>query len=183
MPPFLYTINDDTTYDSYTENESINSDSGETYSFGKNNIVLCELFNPYIHGFTNESDRNVLCHYLVIGKYSTIYSPCIYEDINHVYENMDRLFLLDPRFCRHPRIRNYKNIASKIDYIRPEIAECIYLSGDECVAVLKTFWLRLVQRTWKRVFQERCRMIETGINTDSIVLPSIRGMIKKSFIF
>jgi hypothetical protein len=179
MPPFLSSINDDTTYDSCTENESINSDSHETYSFGKNNIVLCELFNPYVHGFTNESDRNVLSHYLVIGKYSTIDSPGIYEEINHTYENMDRLFLQNPRFCRHPRIRNYKNIASKIDYIRPEIAECIYLSGDECVAVLKTFWLRLVQRTWKRIFQERCRMIETRSNIDDSILPSIRGMMRK----
>jgi len=177
MPPFLSTINDETSYDSQSDNESINSD--ETHSFGKNNIVLCELFNPYIHGFTEESDRNVLSHYFVIGKYSTIDSPGIYEEINHTYENMDRIFLQNPRFCRHPRIRNYKNIASKFDYIKPEIAQCVYLSGDECVAILKTFWLRFVQRTWKRVFQERCKMIECGTNTDALTLPSIRGMLKR----
>jgi hypothetical protein len=179
MPPFLCTINDETDDDYLVENESVSSDSNETHSFGKNNIVLCELFNPYIHGFTNESDREVLSHYLVIGKYSTIDSPGIYEEINHIYENIDRLFISHPRFSRHPQIRNYKNIASKIDYIRPEIAECVYLSGDECVAVLKTFWLRLVQRTWKRIFQERCRMIERGSNTNDSSLPSIRGMMKR----
>jgi hypothetical protein len=179
MPPFLCTINDETRDDSEAENDHVISESDETHSFGKNNIVLCELFNPYIHGFTHESDRNILSHYLVIGKYSTIDSPGIYEEINNIYENIDRLFINDPRFCRHPRIRNYKNIASKFDYIKPEIAECIYLSGDECVAVLKTFWLRLVQRAWKRVFQERCRMIETRSNIDHSILPSIRGMLVK----
>jgi hypothetical protein len=178
MPPFLCAINHETDSAYYEDNESINADFDETHSFGKNNIVLCELFNPYIHGFTHESGRNVLSHYLVIGKYSTIDSPDICEEIHYIRENKFRLFLLDPRFCRHPRIRNYKNIASKIDYIKPEIAECIYLSGDECVAVLKTFWLRLVQRTWKRVFQERCRMIESERNLDDSILPGIRGMLK-----
>ena len=177
MPPFLCAIKDDNISDSYAENESIYSDEDETYNFGKNDIVLCELFNPYIHGFTNESDRNVLTHYLVIGKYSRIDSSALREDVIRVFENIGR-FIYHPKYGRHPRIRNYKNIALKSDYIRPEIAECIYLSGDECVAVLKTFWIRLVQRNWKRVFQERCRMIESGIY-DMTLLPGILGMMIK----
>lgn len=43
---------------------------------------------------------------------------------------------------------------------RMEIAET-YIDGEgRTMAILKTFWLRIVQRTWKRVFREqrRCRM-------------------------
>lgn len=38
-----------------------------------------------------------------------------------------------------------------------QIAECIYDSDDEfcCYAVLKTHWIRLIQRTWKRVCAAR----------------------------
>jgi hypothetical protein len=31
--------------------------------------------------------------------------------------------------------------------------------GGECVAVIKTFWLRLLQRKWKRIFAERRRRL------------------------
>lgn len=31
--------------------------------------------------------------------------------------------------------------------------------GPQVVVVLKTFWLRLVQRTWKRIYKERVRVI------------------------
>ena len=31
--------------------------------------------------------------------------------------------------------------------------------GPQVVVVLKTIWLRLIQRTWKRVYKERVRVI------------------------
>ena len=58
----------------------------------------------------------------------------------------------------HPWIRNYKKLILRDDYIRPEIAQCILLKGDEKVAILKTVWLRIIQRAWKKIFQERCRV-------------------------
>jgi hypothetical protein len=37
-----------------------------------------------------------------------------------------------------------------------EIAQPVVLEpGGECVAIIKTFWIRLVQRRWKRIFAER----------------------------
>ena len=49
----------------------------------------------------------------------------------------------------HPFIRNYKNIISNTNYIKPEIAEIFYLSGDECISILKTFWIRIFVRNCK----------------------------------
>lgn len=70
----------------------------------------------------------------------------------------------------HPTIRNYHNIISKHNYIRLEIGEYIILPTQEAIAILKTFWIRLVQRTWKKVFKQRRE------NTRQ-PLPGLRGML------
>ena len=59
----------------------------------------------------------------------------------------------------HKIIRNYINIVTKDSYITPQIGERIYLSGDECVAIIKTTWLKIVQRCWKRVYKERLQLL------------------------
>jgi hypothetical protein len=85
----------------------------------------------------------------------------------------------------HKIIRNYKAIIAKPNYLQPEIVQCIVLMTRETVVVKKTFWIRLIQRTWKRVFRTR-RSI--AINLDFIInyqlhgghsnkIPSIRGML------
>jgi hypothetical protein len=58
----------------------------------------------------------------------------------------------------HPILRNYQNIVANDKYIQPQIAECIYLSGDERVAIIKTHWIRLIQRNWRRVYNEQQRV-------------------------
>ena len=169
MPDFLRYFYDsheepasDSASDTASESESDSDSVTEVLQIGKNNIVLCEIFNPIMHGFTSESDPNVIGHYLLIGKYSldSIYfnNSYIRDVINNYQSNIHDL-LLYPKYRRHPWIRNYKNIAARNNYIRPEIAECIILSGNETVAILKTFWLRIVQRTWKRIFRERCNIL------------------------
>lgn len=56
---------------------------------------------------------------------------------------------------KHPFIRNYRQIVLRPGYIQPEIAECIILPSGESVAILKTFWIRIIQRAWRRVVLER----------------------------
>jgi hypothetical protein len=58
-------------------------------------------------------------------------------------------------FGPHPIIRNYSNIVSKENYLKPEIAQCIILPTQETIAILKTFWIRIIQRKWKKVFKLR----------------------------
>ena len=72
----------------------------------------------------------------------------------HVYENN----LLNNENIVHPLIQNYKNIINNKNYIKPEIFQKVYLKGGECCAILKTFWIRIVQRSWKRIFKERVRI-------------------------
>ncbi len=54
-------------------------------------------------------------------------------------------------------VRAYWNIVTRPNrYPLLEIVQPVTMEpGGECVAVLKTFWLRLFQRRWKRIFADR----------------------------
>lgn len=85
----------------------------------------------------------------------------------------------------HTTIRNYQAIIAKKNYIQPEIVECIVLMTRETVVIKKTFWLRLIQRSWKRIHRIRMNTIK---NVQFIMdyqlhpgysnkIPNIRGML------
>jgi hypothetical protein len=40
-----------------------------------------------------------------------------------------------------------------------QISECIYLDTQECIAIIKTFWIKLIQRTWKKIYKMRQTII------------------------
>jgi hypothetical protein len=161
--------------DLYINNNNINS---------KYNIILCELYNPYLHG---EANTNVIYHYLVIEKFKKL-------DIDYLnlYSNFYYIYYYNNLNNRkHNIYRNYSNIISNTYYIKPEIAECIYLSTGECIAILKTFWIKLIQRTWKNIYSKKKNIIDLRKNPNNIkykeiygnwsnickTLPSIKGML------
>jgi len=61
------------------------------------------------------------------------------------------------RLLKSKTIRNYQNIIKSPKYLHPEIFEKVYIHERFC-AIIKTFWIRIVQRSWKRVFKERARI-------------------------
>jgi len=86
-------------------------------------------------------------------------SSNIFDDIYSFQMHIERDIIPHNAYTKHPFIRNYEVIISNDNYIQPEIAEVVYLCGDECVAILKTFWIRIIQRAWKRVYKERQNII------------------------
>lgn len=97
------------------------------------------------------------------------------------------------KFGKHPTIRNYHNIISKPNYIKPEIGEYIILPTQEAIAILKTFWLRIIQRKWKKIFKERNNILNHRSCPSAIYirektgkwpnnckyLPELKGMLYK----
>lgn len=39
--------------------------------------------------------------------------------------------------------------------LKLNIGKCIYLPTGECIAIIKTIWIKLIQRTWKNVLKKR----------------------------
>jgi len=167
----------------------------------KYRIVLSEIYNEYIHG---DGEPMINSHYLIIGKFNPYYES-YYSDDDSGYNDdedyedddddddydrddvpMEEIMTLHndkyrSQFIRntvrykHPFIRNYRQIVLRPGYIQPEIAECIILSTGETVAILKTFWIRIVQRAWRRVFLERTATMKKRSTPAELYYRQTRG--------
>ena len=148
-------------------------------------LVLCQLFHPLIYGLTPNSSLDILEHYMIQEKIDPSelvinLSHIIPDDIDNLFaylrmrRRMFRKFIQHPSFQDHPSIRNYSKISSEITF-SPQIAQCIDLPGEEHVAILKTHWLRLIQRTWKKIFQQRLNVTKVRKNPRNIRYREING--------
>ena len=171
----------------------------------KHYLMLCELHYPAIHGKTKDSDPFIERHYLVYDRFDPrtgISYSCLsdYEeyDTDTEYDsdddaNQNRVIKLNDsiaflqkhylnlgkfdqnKFGNHPTIRNYHNIISSPNYIKPEIGEYIILPTQESVAILKTFWLRIIQRKWKQIFKDRQLIIKNRRSPAKLYVREITG--------
>ncbi len=195
----------DSNEEQYIENINNNEDDEDDENYGNNyyndentykpeepsltkyNLVFCELYNTS-HGTPNAESQHLFYHYLTIFRYKTLLNTEELESDmrcwNNGYEFIDDYSTLSP-------IRNIENIVTNDWYIKPEIAQCIVLESGHNVSILKTFWLRLVQRRWKNIFRIRKNILRLRCQPATLKfrevnghwpancesLPSIRGML------
>ena len=148
-------------------------------------LGLCELHCWRIHGGDSE-----LGHYLLISTYPDLTSPennsynepnsdtdsddeeeNIFQDAvlhNDYYQGMENT---PPHF-----IRNYHKIIKRPNYIKPEIMQVIILETGEHICILKTCWLRIFQRMWRRKYLRFLSIIK---NIDNINMCRLTGRLKK----
>jgi hypothetical protein len=190
-------------YDKYN-NEPVHEDSDREYSDNEDNdiydpeelsptrfnIVLCELHNEMLHGLENNSA--VQYHYLVSARFKNLNTDCINDCAALGKDQYRRLTNSRIEQGKTHRIyRNYASIISKTNYIKPELAECVYLETQECVAILKTVWIKLIQRKWRNIVHARREVMRKRSRPDAqhfmeingrwpndcLNYPSLRGML------
>jgi hypothetical protein len=116
-------------------------------------LAICEMFNPIVHGQDENSSPHINTHFLV---YTIIDLPDFYSNAYISETNSLRRYLRAIQILHgsvHPTIRNYESVTNK--HSRLEIIQSDILTGQETVAYLKTFWLRIVQRRWKKIYKAR----------------------------
>ena len=173
----------------------------------KLNLVVCEIYNKFIHGYEENSYDAVKGHYLcmyVSRKANIFDNPNMHEnedneyddydeydeyddenDNNNNYENHmnDMVELYSAYYLnyvrnpdrRHDFIRNYRQIISNTNYIQPHLAKVINLPSGECVAIIKTMWLKIIQRAWKRLLKKRKDIISKRKTPQAICFREIHG--------
>ena len=112
----------------------------------KYKLAICERFQPTIHGADENSSSDLSEHFLI----NTIF------EVSEFYDNSykDEVRRIQCYWRRSPLLYNS-------NHIRLEIIQADILSpGEEHVAYLKTFWLRIVQRRWKKIFKARQDLIK-----------------------
>jgi len=169
----------------------------------KNILLIPEIYNKYFHGKTLDSDPNIDGQFLVL---QTFYinpnnninnNNIIIEFFNYVnnlckfYKKYYEKKLYEIHLPPHTVLRNYHIIIKHPSYLNLQIGQVYYLKGDECVCVIKTIWLKVVQRAWKKIYKIRNEIKQLRCRPDSIMyrqfcgrwpqncsyLPSIRGML------
>jgi hypothetical protein len=108
-------------------------------------LGICEHYNASLHG---------PCHPHVAQHFLFMYDVPLSE----FYDNSCAEFIATyPHTHAHANNDNFAKCAKRptIEIAQPVVLE----PGGECVAIIKTFWIRLIQRRWKRVFAERRRRL------------------------
>jgi hypothetical protein len=89
----------------------------------------------------------------------------------------------------------YVNYINKIKFtynLNLEIAECFDLETQERVAIIKTIWIKLIQRTWKNILKKRADLLIQRSHPstlryrelygkwpkESSIYPTLKGMLK-----
>lgn len=118
------------------------------------------------------------------------------DSITHLYQiqaQTTKYYMEEFEFRQksHKLLRNYHNIISQPNYVKPEIAECINLPTGEQIAIIKTMWIKIIQRKWKKIFITRnhiikCRSCPSSLSTRQLTgkwpihcihLPELKGML------
>tara|TARA_A100001234_G_C12567864_1_gene360360 strand:- start:622 stop:1008 length:387 start_codon:yes stop_codon:yes gene_type:complete len=94
--------------------------------------ATCQKFDPIIHGFDDNSSKNIDGYYMLID---TIMCFQSLVRAKHLVSNQNSYYY-------------YNDINSKVSI---ELAEPVFMDeGGEIIAILKTFWLRIFQKTCKK---------------------------------
>lgn len=154
----------DSDLDSDEENELyINPDEPKRTRY---NVVLCELYNKY-YG----NDKNLCYYYLNIYSLKSLNMYLINKlskiHITH-YNSISNLKSLSV-------IKNYANIVKNDNYIKPQIAENIVLGSGHTICIIKTIWIKLIQRTWKKIYALRKDIIKKRCKIESLTFREITG--------
>lgn len=172
--------------------------SNNELSRRKLNLVVCEMYNKFIHGYDENSYDDVKGHYLCmhVSRNKSIFDErdtesdledddyqreqlyengeCHINDIVDLHSAYYINYVKNPT-RKHDIIRNYRRIISKNDYIQPQLAEVLNLPSGECVAIIKTMWLKVVQRAWRRFCNSRKEVINKRKNPTAIHFREIHG--------
>jgi hypothetical protein len=168
------------------------TNSMSNFKNGRFNLVLCEIHYSPIHGKAKTSCTNIEGYHLLIDKFDGITGIAFdtdeddyddsdsdsntdthISDVQQFYSN-EYASLITTNFP-HKTIRNYHNIISRPDYIKPEIGECVELVTGEQIVIIKTVWLKIIQRKWKKVFAKRQLIIKYRTNPSSLSFRQLTG--------
>jgi hypothetical protein len=84
-------------------------------------------------------------------------------------------YYLSKVISEHYIFKNYANIINQENFIKPEIAQCIYLENGCCISIVKTIWLRFIQRSWKKVYKIRKEILNKRISLQSVLFREKNG--------
>jgi len=142
-------------------------------------IAICEIFNPRIHGKDENSSIGIENHFLVseIFELAEFYDNSYQDTITALKSHYKRVAKNNLKSLKqpHPTIINYNKIIQEKNYIKLDIVYIDELAGGETVGYIKTFWIKLIQRRWKKIYKQRQDILKQRMLPKSIREREITG--------
>ena len=148
-------------------------------------LALCELMHPKLHGnvnsnfeygkylitFTFQADEFFNDSYIEILDFA---KQQYNNQYNYYYnhQNYENKFL-----TQHPFVRNYWEILKhqNIETINLDIISMEQNADGHFYAVKKTFYLKMFQRKWKKIYKQRRQIIKYRSNPRNLIYLRIHG--------
>ena len=196
MPYFNNEHNDNEHIDYNTDDQlteyDTDNEGDDMYNSIKYHLITYEIYNSNLHGCT-DCDGHYLVH-IELKKTNYFNNKFIKSLYKHNKRLAYNLRIGNSRIM-HPFIRNYVNLLETKSISQVQIAQCIMLPGGEIIAILKTFYIRIIQRAWKKIFALRVKIqmkkrhptnllyrARHGVwPRDCLNAPSLRGLLIKKY--
>lgn len=162
---------------------SVNYNRKSKYVLG-----IAEIYNKAIHGYTNDSSKNLENRYIMIcqidkdefynNEYTTIldgmrfYYNCISQlchshDYNYVFQK-DKYKIKD--------IRNYFEIIKNPKYFQLHILEFEELGTGETICTIKTnTTINILQRKWRNYLKKREKLCKIRSHPNELLFKKLHG--------
>jgi hypothetical protein len=147
----------------------INLDENEI-EMPKYYIVLCYVD---FYDRKNHPDYLIFCKFQYHSNINRLFKEINYFSIFLKYHVNRQLGQFDNIY-----IRNLKKILQSDSCMQPEIALCYQKPCGKNVCILKTFWIRIIQRKWKSYYLKKKQFL---LHPKNIYLKQINGRIKHTY--
>ena len=120
-------------------------------------LGLCEIYHPHFHG-QNEDIALLYTSFIYMQPISIEeFYHLDYQDTLCQWErSMDQSMRgYHENELKHPHIRNYLTLVKNNIYRKPQIVSKFELDSGHTLCIIKTLWLKILQRKWKKYYQAR----------------------------
>jgi hypothetical protein len=174
----MNTYNDSSDSETTEETSSIESEHEDDYESGEDSDITDafeieperEVYNYDREFFYSKKRTNTY----YIGTYEVVYYNNIYEPILDIAVSRNAFFKFSfDLVLQYLHLYNsgmYVNNSQSLEIIK------LYIQDNVYIAIIKTFWIKIIQRTWKRIMKERYRILQVRKRLNSIHYREKTGM-------
>jgi hypothetical protein len=132
-------------------------------------LVVCELHNVLLHGGIHGDG-----HFLMFDAFPNLKSRALNQALTIISKYNRKLVRDNSPKLHHKTLRNYEHIIETNAFNQPQIATCLRLPSGEMVAIIKTVYLRIFQRIWKKYYKKLMANVKKRMTLEHINASRLR---------
>lgn len=136
-------------------------------------LGICEIYNPKLHGGNND---NMKYQYFI--RYDFTIEEFYNNECNDYIELMKNFYynlVIDNKKMNNIDYKNYNGIVSNNKYYTINIIKETNEYDGQQSCILKTHYISLIQRKWKKIYKERQRIINLRKSPKALFYRELHG--------